>query len=101
MKISEATQSQCTSLILMVVDHWKIRKRIMAHPSNKPTQRPSTRDTKHTAIEEAQRTEAEVMAEALIQSNPCTICTMTVKLTTAPKTALSSYSQIKKWSKIL
>jgi hypothetical protein len=48
----------------------------------------------------AQRAGAAVMTEALIQSSLHTACTIATKSTTAPKTAPSSWSQRKKWSKI-
>jgi hypothetical protein len=65
----------------------------MGHPHNKYTRGPSTRDSINIAKEAGLQDGVAVMAEALIQSNLCTACTTAVKLTSAPKTAPSSWSQ--------
>jgi hypothetical protein len=95
MKTSIATPSQSTSLILAVVEHRRIGRRIMGHPRSKHTQGPLTRESISTTKEAALRDGAVVVAEALIQLNLCIACTTAAKLTTAPKTAPSSWSQRK------
>jgi hypothetical protein len=53
MKTSAATPSQCTTLILTIVDQRSFGRRIMGHPHDKHTQGPSTRDSISIAKEAA------------------------------------------------
>jgi hypothetical protein len=103
MKISEASPNQYTILIQTTVVHQKIWRRILEQPHKKDIREPLTKDSRRAAKEAACQIRVEVVAEAEAptHSNLCTACTMTTKLSIAPKIVQSSFCRKEKWTKIL
>jgi hypothetical protein len=65
MKISEATPNRYTVSILIVVDHQKIRRRILEHPRKKDTREPPIEDSRRAAKEAEHQITAEVTMRPL------------------------------------
>jgi hypothetical protein len=64
-KISETTQNQYSTLILIAVGHQKIGRRIPEHLCKKDIQEPPTTDSRRAAKEAACQIRADVTVEAL------------------------------------
>jgi hypothetical protein len=99
MTTSTATPSRFIALILMVVGHKRIRRRILGHLRKKETQEASIKDPPSIAREVAHIIVVAVVVEALTHFNLCIACIMVATQTTARKTASFSSSQKQRCSK--
>jgi hypothetical protein len=85
-----ATQSQYTTSALTATEHQRTGTNAIGNPRTTQTPELSTKDLPKGTSEVELRTEVMAEAEAHTRRDPCTTCTMAMKSTIAPKTALST-----------